>query len=93
MSIGKSIKNAVFVLIIPFVCRFTQICRSLLDAGINAADFASFFLPRLALLVKDPVVNVRIAASRTMHTLCSISKPYQKDQVRNGASNLDIFSH
>ncbi|GAN10190.1 protein phosphatase 4 regulatory subunit 1 [Mucor ambiguus] len=52
---------------------FTQICRSLLDAGINPADFASFFLPRLALLVKDPVVNVRIAASKTMHTLCSIN--------------------
>ncbi|CAO3606909.1 unnamed protein product [Mucor fragilis] len=57
---------------------FTLICRSLLDAGINPADFASFFLPRLALLVKDPVVNVRIAASRTMHTLCSING-YRQD--------------
>ncbi|KAL7327508.1 hypothetical protein PS15p_205927 [Mucor circinelloides] len=57
---------------------FTQICRSLLDAGINPADFASFFLPRLALLVKDPVVNVRIAASRAMHTLCSING-YRQD--------------
>ncbi|KAI8639234.1 armadillo-type protein [Parasitella parasitica] len=57
---------------------FTQICRSLLDAGINPADFASFFLPRLALLVKDPVVNVRIAASRTIHTLCLIDA-YKED--------------
>ncbi|KAL9549431.1 hypothetical protein MBANPS3_005213 [Mucor bainieri] len=57
---------------------FTQICKSLLDAGINPTDFASFFLPRLALLVKDPVVNVRIAASRTMRTLCSING-YRQD--------------
>lgn len=54
--------------------RFTQICRSLLDAGIHPADFASFFLPRLINLAKDPVVNVRIATSRTIQTLCCIGK-------------------
>ncbi|KAI7893280.1 armadillo-type protein [Mucor mucedo] len=52
---------------------FTQICRSLLDAGINPADFGSFFLPRLVGLAKDKVVNVRIATSRTIKTLCSIA--------------------
>jgi serine/threonine-protein phosphatase 4 regulatory subunit 1 len=37
----------------------------LIESGIGASDFASFFLPRLAPLAFDPVVNVRIAASRT----------------------------
>ncbi|KAI8068870.1 armadillo-type protein [Thamnidium elegans] len=57
---------------------FTQICRSLLDAGIHPADFASFFLPRLINLAKDPVVNVRIATSRTIQTLCCIAG-YRQD--------------
>ncbi|KAI9357464.1 armadillo-type protein [Pilaira anomala] len=51
---------------------FTQICRSLLDAGIHPTDFASFFLPRLTTLAQDPVVNIRIATSRVIQTLCSI---------------------
>ncbi|RCH88886.1 Serine/threonine-protein phosphatase 4 regulatory subunit 1 [Rhizopus stolonifer] len=41
-------------------------------------DFASFFLPRIALLAKDPVVNVRIAVSKAMQTLCSIDG-YKQD--------------
>ncbi|KAI8336174.1 armadillo-type protein [Chlamydoabsidia padenii] len=45
---------------------FTQICRSLLEAGISAGDFASFFLSRLALLAVDEVVNVRIGTARTI---------------------------
>ncbi|KAI7849453.1 armadillo-type protein [Circinella umbellata] len=48
---------------------FVQICRVLLEAGICAADFASFFLPRLVPLADDPVVNVRIATSRTIRTI------------------------
>lgn len=49
--------------------RFAQICKALIEAGIGASDFASFFLPRLAPLAYDPVVNVRIAASRTIGTI------------------------
>ncbi|KAG1048929.1 hypothetical protein G6F43_008718 [Rhizopus delemar] len=48
---------------------FAHICQALIEAGINASDFASFFLPRLAPLAHDPVVNVRIAASRTIGTI------------------------
>ncbi|KAI9499520.1 armadillo-type protein [Zychaea mexicana] len=48
---------------------FVQICRVLLEAGICAADFASFFLPRLVPLADDPVVNVRIATSRTIRAI------------------------
>lgn len=63
----------------PFVfIRFTNICRSLLEAGISSADFASFFLPRLASLSKDPVVNIRIAVSRTMKVLCSTADYYHE---------------
>ncbi|KAI8997081.1 armadillo-type protein [Pilobolus umbonatus] len=50
---------------------FTQICRSLLQAGIDAGDFASFFLLRLLPLSKDRVVNVRIATSRTVYMICT----------------------
>lgn len=57
---------------------FTSICRSLLEAGISSADFASFFLPRLASLSKDPVVNIRIAVSRTMKVLCSTANFYHE---------------
>lgn len=46
--------------------RFAQICKALIDTGVDTSDFASFFLPRLAPLAYDPVVNVRIAASRTI---------------------------
>lgn len=48
---------------------FVQICKVLLEAGICAADFASFFLPRLVPLAKDPVVNVRIATARAFRTI------------------------
>ncbi|KAG1175286.1 hypothetical protein G6F70_000884 [Rhizopus microsporus] len=48
---------------------FAQICQALIESGIGASDFASFFLPRLAPLAYDPVVNVRIAASRTIGTI------------------------
>ncbi|KAI7878973.1 ARM repeat-containing protein [Lichtheimia hyalospora FSU 10163] len=48
---------------------FVQICKVLLEAGICAADFASFFLPRLIPLAKDPVVNVRIATARAFRTI------------------------
>ncbi|KAI8353612.1 armadillo-type protein [Choanephora cucurbitarum] len=51
---------------------FAQICRCLLEAGISPVDFASFFLPRVSLLARDPVVNVRIAISRMMLTMISI---------------------
>lgn len=52
--------------------RFAHICGSLLEAGISPPDFASFFLSRLVVLSKDPVVNVRIATSRVINTLCAI---------------------
>ncbi|KAI8099944.1 armadillo-type protein [Halteromyces radiatus] len=48
---------------------FTQICRSLLDAGISAGDFASFFLSRLAPLAVDNIINVRIGTARTIRQL------------------------
>ncbi|KAG2236492.1 hypothetical protein INT48_003283, partial [Thamnidium elegans] len=51
---------------------FAQICKALIESGIGASDFASFFLPRLAPLAYDPVVNVRIAASRTI-------EPFRKE--------------
>lgn len=54
--------------------RFAQICKALIEAGIGASDFASFFLPRLAPLAYDPVVNVRIAASRTIGTIYTNGK-------------------
>jgi hypothetical protein len=46
----------------------------LIESGIGASDFASFFLPRLAPLAYDPVVNVRIAASRTIGTIYTNGK-------------------
>ncbi|CAO0800068.1 unnamed protein product [Mucor circinelloides] len=57
---------------------FAQICKALIDAGIGASDFASFFLPRLAPLAYDPVVNVRIAASRTIGTIYT-NEPFRKE--------------
>ncbi|KAI8389312.1 armadillo-type protein [Blakeslea trispora] len=51
---------------------FAQICRCLLEAGISSVDFASFFLPRVSLLARDPVVNVRIAISRMALSMLSI---------------------
>ncbi|KAI8388520.1 armadillo-type protein [Radiomyces spectabilis] len=48
---------------------FAQLCRTLLEAGISVGDFASFFLTRLVHLATDPVVNVRIATSRTMRAI------------------------
>lgn len=57
-----------------FFFRFAQICQALIESGIGASDFASFFLPRLAPLAYDPVVNVRIAASRTIGTIYTNGK-------------------
>ncbi|KAL0097887.1 armadillo-type protein, partial [Phycomyces blakesleeanus] len=57
---------------------FAQICRALLEAGIYAGDFASFFLPRLAPLAEDPVANVRIAASRTIRAIYT-NEPYRQE--------------
>jgi hypothetical protein len=62
--------------------RFTQICRSLLEAGISAGDFASFFLSRLALLAVDEVVNVRIGTART------IRQVYLNEAYRQELKNL-----
>ncbi|KAI8095332.1 armadillo-type protein [Thamnidium elegans] len=57
---------------------FAQICKALIESGIGASDFASFFLPRLAPLAYDPVVNVRIAASRTIGTIYT-NEPFRKE--------------
>ncbi|KAI8326855.1 armadillo-type protein [Choanephora cucurbitarum] len=57
---------------------FAQICKALIEAGIGASDFASFFLPRLAPLAHDPVVNVRIAASRTIGAIYK-NEPFRKE--------------
>ncbi|CEP07968.1 hypothetical protein [Parasitella parasitica] len=57
---------------------FAQICKALIEAGIGASDFASFFLPRLAPLAYDPVVNVRIAASRTIGTIYT-NEPFRRE--------------
>ncbi|RCI04856.1 Serine/threonine-protein phosphatase 4 regulatory subunit 1 [Rhizopus stolonifer] len=57
---------------------FAQICRALIKAGIGASDFASFFLPRLAPLAYDPVVNVRIAASKTIGTIYT-NEPFRRE--------------
>lgn len=59
---------------IRLVFSFAQICKALIESGIGASDFASFFLPRLAPLAYDPVVNVRIAASRTIGTIYTNGK-------------------
>ncbi|OAD65174.1 hypothetical protein PHYBLDRAFT_184209 [Phycomyces blakesleeanus NRRL 1555(-)] len=45
---------------------FANICKMLLEVGISAADFGAFFIPRLGPLAYDPIVNVRIAAARTI---------------------------
>lgn len=50
--------------------RFAHTCSALIASGISVSDFSAFFLPRLEPLVSDPVVNVRIAASRTVRALC-----------------------
>lgn len=57
--------------------RFAQICKALIESGIGASDFASFFLPRLAPLAYDLVVNVRIAASRTIGTIYTNGKLFK----------------
>ncbi|KAI9363798.1 armadillo-type protein [Pilaira anomala] len=57
---------------------FAQICKALIESGIGASDFASFFLPRLAPLAHDPVINVRIAASRTIGTIYT-NEPFRKE--------------
>lgn len=57
---------------------FAQICKALIESGIGASDFASFFLPRLAPLAYDPVVNVRIAASRTIGTIYT-NEPFRRE--------------
>ncbi|KAM3581457.1 hypothetical protein VKS41_006283 [Umbelopsis sp. WA50703] len=62
---------------------FAQTCSALIASGISVSDFAAFFLPRLEPLASDPVVNVRIAASRTVRALC------MTDGHREDAGNLD----
>ncbi|KAI8384178.1 armadillo-type protein [Blakeslea trispora] len=57
---------------------FAQICKALIEAGIGASDFASFFLPRLAPLAYDSVVNVRIAASRTIGAIYK-NEPFRRE--------------
>ncbi|KAI7872459.1 armadillo-type protein [Spinellus fusiger] len=49
---------------------FAQICSALLETGLFSDIFAAFFLPRLAPLAKDPVVNVRIATARAIQAIC-----------------------
>ncbi|CAO3598886.1 unnamed protein product [Absidia cylindrospora] len=61
---------------------FTQICCSLLEAGISAGDFASFFLSRLAPLAIDEIVNVRIATAR------AIRQVYLNDEYRHDFTHL-----
>lgn len=61
-------------MLVLIIVRFAHICQALIEAGIGASDFASFFLPRLAPLAHDPVVNVRIAASRTIGTIYTNGK-------------------
>ncbi|KAI9306791.1 armadillo-type protein [Cunninghamella echinulata] len=78
---------------------FTQICCSLLDAGISASDFASFFLPRISPLAFDPVVNVRIGASRTIRQiylnesyhqeLCELTMEHEEDNKQYNPYSLD----
>ncbi|KAI8071336.1 armadillo-type protein [Gongronella butleri] len=62
---------------------FTQICRALLEVGISPGDFASFFLPRLAPLTQDPIVNVRIGASRTVRLLYT-NEAYRQELLALG---------
>ncbi|KAH8555290.1 armadillo-type protein [Umbelopsis sp. PMI_123] len=62
---------------------FAHTCSALIASGISVSDFSAFFLPRLEPLVSDPVVNVRIAASRTVRALC------MTDGHREDAGNLD----
>ncbi|KAI9315825.1 armadillo-type protein [Dichotomocladium elegans] len=74
---------------------FVQICRVLLEAGICAGDFASFFLPRLVPLAKDPVVNVRIATSRAIRTIQTHGNGYvaMKTTSYSRPSCADVYSH
>jgi serine/threonine-protein phosphatase 4 regulatory subunit 1 len=62
---------------------FAQISKALLNAGISAWDFHSFFLPRLSILVNDVVVNVRISVARVFEGIC------QDEEMRQSLSNLD----
>ncbi|KAI8381397.1 armadillo-type protein [Radiomyces spectabilis] len=48
---------------------FAHICEALLNSQISARDVGTFFLPRLDILAKDPVVNVRIAVARAFHII------------------------
>ncbi|KAI9470545.1 MAG: armadillo-type protein [Benjaminiella poitrasii] len=57
---------------------FAQICKALVESGIGASDFASFFFPRLAPLATDPIVNVRISASRTIATIYK-DEPFRRE--------------
>lgn len=54
--------------------RFAQISKALLEAGISAWDFHTFFLPRLDMLANDLVVNVRITVARAFETICDDGK-------------------
>ncbi|KAI8638998.1 armadillo-type protein [Parasitella parasitica] len=65
-------------LVNSLIYSFAQICKALIEAGIGASDFASFFLPRLAPLAYDPVVNVRIAASRAIGTIYT-NEPFRRE--------------
>ncbi|CAO3671906.1 unnamed protein product [Umbelopsis vinacea] len=62
---------------------FAQISKALLEAGISAWDFHSFFLPRLDILANDLVVNVRITVARAFQTVCD------DVEMRQALSNLD----
>ncbi|KAI9287464.1 armadillo-type protein [Umbelopsis sp. AD052] len=62
---------------------FAHTCSAMIASGISVSDFSAFFLPRLEPLASDPVVNVRIAASRTVRALC------MTDGHREDAGNLD----
>ncbi|KAF7725695.1 hypothetical protein EC973_009412 [Apophysomyces ossiformis] len=72
---------------------FAQICKSLLEAGIYAGDFASFFLPRLAPLADDPIVNVRIAASRAIRAIYMNGKTEGTVDVDLIVCLLDSYQH
>ncbi|KAI9023008.1 armadillo-type protein [Phycomyces nitens] len=56
---------------------FANICKMLLEVGITAADFGAFFVPRLGPLAYDPIVNVRIAAARTIRVAYK-DEPFRK---------------
>lgn len=71
------------------VFSFAQICGSLIEVGINTADFTSFFLPRLVSLAADPIVNVRIVVSRMIYILYT-SGDYHNEIMEIAAADDEI---